>query len=180
MHIFQKNSEFKYFWQDFGYKKPEIHRFLADTNQTSSIMRNKFFTEEQEKMIVSAVKEAELNTSGEIRVHLARRCPSDAYEKGVEVFSRLKMHQTKLRNGVLFFLATEDRKFAVIGDEGIHRVVPKDFWDTIRDMMVQNFKQGKFTEGLRESILKTGDQLRLYFPYQQDDVNELPDEISED
>jgi len=143
-------------------------------------MRSKFFTEAEQKVIVEAVKKAELNTSGEIRVHLAKHCSDDAYKKAIEVFARLNMHQTRLRNGVLFYLATEDRKFAVVGDEGIHSVVPDNFWDSIGKILSSHFKEGKFTEGLEKGILKTGEQLKAYFPYQQDDVNELPDEISEE
>jgi uncharacterized membrane protein len=82
--------------------------------------------------------------------------------------------------GVLFYLAVEDRKFAVIGDAGINAKVPVDFWDTTKELMLKNFKEGKFTEGLSEGIIIAGKQLKTHFPHQKDDVNELPDEISFD
>ena len=88
------------------------------------------------------------------------------------------MHKTQARNGVLFYLAVRDRKFAIIGDEGIHKVVPENFWDAIKEQMLSQFKQGDFTSGLTQGIISAGEQLKKYFPYQKDDVNELSDELS--
>jgi uncharacterized membrane protein len=90
------------------------------------------------------------------------------------------MYKTALRNGVLFYFAVKDRKFAIIGDAGIHAKVPEGFWDKIKELMLKDFIEGKFTEGLSEGILLAGEQLKTHFPHQKDDVNELPDEISFD
>lgn len=137
-----------------------------------------FFTKEEQQKIVAAIKEAELNTSGEIRVHIENHCKEEALERAAEMFYDLKMDRTAARNGILFYLAVKDHKFAIIGDEGINREVEHDFWNDIKDEMTSNFKENKFAEGLIAGILKCGDKLKKYFPYQNDDVNELSDEIS--
>lgn len=141
-------------------------------------MAKELFTEEQIKYIEQAIGEAELNTSGEIRVHIEKRCKEDVLDRASHVFSLLEIQKTELRNGVLFYLATEDKQFAILGDVGINAVVPKGFWDEIRDLMVDYFKKGQFTEGLSEGIKKSGEQLKSHFPYQSDDVDELPNEVS--
>ncbi len=137
-----------------------------------------FFTKEEQQKIVAAIKEAELNTSGEIRVHIENHCKEEALERAAEVFYDLKMDRTAARNGILFYLAVKDHKFAIIGDEGINKEVEHDFWNDIKDEIISNFKENKFTEGLIAGILKCGDKLKKYFPHQNDDVNELSDEIS--
>ena len=137
-----------------------------------------FFTKEEQQKIVAAIREAELNTSGEIRVHIENHCKEEALERAAEVFYDLKMDRTAARNGILFYLAVKDHKFAIIGDEGINREVERDFWNDIKDEMIYNFKENKCAEGLIAGILKCGDKLKEYFPHQNDDVNELSDEIS--
>ena len=137
-----------------------------------------FFTKEEQQKIVAAIREAELNTSGEIRVHIENHCKEEALERAAELFYDLKMNHTAARNGILFYLAVKDHKFAIIGDEGINREVERDFWNDIKDEMIYNFKENKFAEGLIAGILKCGDKLKEYFPHQNDDVNELSDEIS--
>ncbi|MBO5848376.1 MAG: TPM domain-containing protein [Bacteroidales bacterium] len=137
-----------------------------------------FFSKEEQLRIVAAIKEAELNTSGEIRVHIENHCKEEAIERAAEVFYDLKMNQTAARNGILFYLAVKDHKFAIIGDEGINKNVEHDFWNDIKDEMIVNFKENRFAEGLINGILKCGKRLKEYFPYQSDDVNELSDEIS--
>jgi len=141
-------------------------------------MAEKLFTGEQKARIKEAIRDAEKNTSGEIRVHIDRKCKADVLDRAAYVFEQLNMHKTKLRNGVLIYLATDDHKFAILGDAGINTVVPDNFWDDIKDRMLENFKQGKFTEGLEEGIRMAGQQLEKHFPYQIDDENELDDEIS--
>ena len=105
-------------------------------------------SEEEKSIIVKAIQEAELNTSGEIRVHLENHCKKDVLDRAAEVFATLKMHRTELRNGVLFYLAMKDHKFAILGDSGINQKVPEHFWEEIRDFMVGKFKENKFAEGL--------------------------------
>ena len=139
-----------------------------------------FFSKEEKKQITDAIAQAELNTSGEIRLHVEGRCKIDVLDRAAYVFSQLNMHETAQRNGVLFYLAVYDRKFAILGDAGINQVVPANFWDEIKETMQAFFKEGKFTEGLSKGILMAGEQLKANFPYQSDDVNELSDEISFD
>lgn len=139
-----------------------------------------FFTKEQQAQILSSVREAETATSGEIRVHIETTCSEDVLDRAAWVFSKLQMHKTEERNGVLFYLAVSDRKFAIIGDVGINAKVPKDFWNEISTLLKKNFRESKFAEGLSEGILIAGKQLKTHFPYQKDDINELPDEISFD
>jgi uncharacterized membrane protein len=144
------------------------------------VKASSFFTKEQQEQILSAVKEAEEETSGEIRIHIETLCTGDVLDRAAWVFGKLGMHKTKLRNGVLFYLAVENRKFAIIGDAGINAKVPEGFWEKIKVFLQNNFKEGKFTEGLSAGIILAGEQLKTHFPYQIDDVNELPDEISFD
>jgi len=139
-----------------------------------------FFTKEQQAQILASVKEAEKDTSGEIRVHIETSFTGDVLDRAAWVFKKLDMHKTNDRNGVLFYLAVNDRKFAIIGDAGINANVPEGFWNDISGLLVKNFKEGKFTEGLSEGILLAGKQLQAHFPYKKDDVNELSDEISFD
>ena len=141
-------------------------------------MANKFFTSDQKQQILSAIKDAELNTSGEIRVHIENHCKKDVLDRAATIFATLKMHKTKLRNGVLFYLAIKDKKFAILGDGGINAVTPDDFWDTIKEMMLHKFKDGEFAVGLSSGIKMAGEQLKVHFPYQSDDINELDDDIS--
>jgi uncharacterized membrane protein len=139
-----------------------------------------FFTKEQQAHILASVKEAEKSTSGEIRVHIETSCSEDVLDRASWVFKKLGMHKTSERNGVLFYLAVSDRKFAIIGDAGINSKVPTGFWDDIKNLLQKNFKENKFSEGLSEGIILAGKQLKEHFPYEKDDVNELPDEISFD
>jgi uncharacterized membrane protein len=141
-------------------------------------MAQPFFNQREQELIVNAIQEAEKNTSGEIRVHIDRNCQGDVLDQAAYWFGKLKMHQTEQRNGVLFYLATEDRKFAILGDGGINAKVPANFWDNIKSMMQDKFKNGEFTQGLIDGVLASGMQLKTHFPYQSDDVNELSDDIS--
>lgn len=142
-------------------------------------MAEAHFNSEEKARIVQAIQQAEVNTSGEVQVHIENRCKGDVMERALAVFNILKMDKTALRNGVLFYLAIKDHKFAILGDKGINDKVPHDFWDQIRDHMQNRFRQGEFTEGLCEGIKMAGEQLSAHFPFQnEDDINELPDEIS--
>lgn len=137
-----------------------------------------FISKEGQQKIVQAIKEAELDTSGEIRVHIESKCPADPVQRAVYIFNYLKMYNTQARNGVLVYVAVESRKFAIIGDAGINRVVPDDFWDGIKERMGAAFSAGDYTGGLYTAIREAGESLKKYFPYQTDDINEQPDEIS--
>lgn len=140
----------------------------------------KFFSEEQSRAIVEAITRAELNTSGEIRLHIEPHCKTaDVLERATAVFFQLKMDKTANRNGVLIYLAHEDHKFAILGDEGINRVVPANFWDGTKEVMKLHFQNGEFFEGIAFAIEQCGEHLKQYFPYQSNDKNELSNEISE-
>lgn len=148
-------------------------------NTTKAIKSVKqLFTKEEEQRIKQAIMNAELDTSGEIRVHIENTCNGDVMDRAAYVFEKLSMHKTKLRNGVLIYLAVKNRKFAIIGDKGINEVVPDNFWDDIKQNMLNNFRNNEFTKGLIEAINMAGKQLKSHFPYQSDDKNELSDEIS--
>jgi uncharacterized membrane protein len=137
-----------------------------------------FFTREQKEDIRQAILNAELDTSGEIRVHIELTCHGDVLDRTAYIFDKMGMQKTDKRNGVLFYLAVKNRRFAVLGDKGINAVVPDDFWDDLKNMLLNHFREEKFTEGLVEGIGMVGEKLKLNFPYQTGDVNELPDEIS--
>lgn len=137
-----------------------------------------FFTTEQQDDILKAVKKAELNTSGEIRVHIENKCEGEVLARAAYIFKKLGMTKTAQRNGVLFYLAIEHRKFAILGDAGIDAKVAENFWDDVKTLMLNHFKEGRFTEGLTKGIELAGESLKKHFPYQKDDQNELPDDVS--
>jgi uncharacterized membrane protein len=137
-----------------------------------------FFSIEDKEKIIEAIKSAEKDTSGEIRVHLENNLKGDVLDRAAFLFEKLQMHTTKDRNGVLFYLAINDRKFAILGDAGINAVAPGNFWDEIKEKAISFFKEEKFTEGLVTGISMAGNALKVHFPYKSDDVNELTDEIS--
>jgi uncharacterized membrane protein len=138
----------------------------------------KLLTSKQEAEIVEAIRIAEENTSGEIRVHIEDKSEKPSIERAKEVFNTLEMFKTEARNGVLFYINVSGNQFAIIGDEGIDKVVPTDFWESTKDIVLNNFAEKKYKKGLVEGIKKAGEQLKHYFPYQSDDTNELPNEIS--
>jgi len=139
---------------------------------------HKYFTEENKLQITNAIRVAETNTSGEIRVHIENSCKEDVLDRAAYIFEKLEMHKTELRNGVLFYLALKNKKFAILGDGGINAKVPENFWETTKDTVISKLKEGLYAEGLADGIIMAGEQLKKHFPYQQDDVNELSDEIS--
>lgn len=138
----------------------------------------KHFTSEQKDAMVAAIQEAEKNTSGEIRIHFENYCKKDVLDCAAEAFAQLKMHKTALRNGVLVYIALEDKKMAILGDAGINAKVPANFWNEIKNRMIENFRKGQICEGVCNAVREIGIQLKTYFPYQTEDINELPDEIS--
>lgn len=137
-----------------------------------------FLTHEEEQEIIQAIRKAEGNTSGEIRVHIEKTSKKDIFDRAMEVFHLLKMDNTKLQNGVLIYVAIEDRNFVIYGDKGINEAVGAEFWDSTKDIMVTHFKNGDFKKGLVEGILKAGKELETHFPWNLNDKNELPDTIS--
>ncbi|MDR6301844.1 TPM domain-containing protein [Mesonia maritima] len=137
-----------------------------------------FINKTDEQEIVAAIREAENKTSGEIRVHIERTCTIDIFDRAKTIFHELKIDNTKLENGVLIYLAVEDHKFYIMGDRGIDKVVPPNFWESTKDIMQSHFRKGEFKKGLVEGIHKAGEQLKKHFPLADDDINELSDQIS--
>lgn len=137
-----------------------------------------FFSKKEKTAIVDAVRCAEMKTSGEIRVHLERKAREPFYEHAQEIFEKLGMSNTKDRNGVLIFIGLASRRFALLGDEGIHQRVPEGFWDEIVEQMTVDFREDRFAAGIVQAVERTGEKLQAFFPYQREDVNELSDEIS--
>ena len=119
-----------------------------------------FFTPAQKTAMVAAIRQAEKDTSGEIRIHFENHCRKNVLDRAAQVFADLKMHKTALRNGVLIYVALEDKQLA------------------IKNNMIEKFKSGQICEGVCEAVLTAGQQLKVFFPYQADDVNELSDDIS--
>ncbi len=140
-----------------------------------------FLSSEDEKEIIEAIRTAEQNTSGEIRIHIESSSKKNIEEHTLEVFHLLKMDNTKLQNGVLIYVAVDDKSFCIYGDKGINEVVAPNFWDSTKQIIEQHFKHCNFKQGLIEGVLKAGEQLENYFTwYHGLDTNELSDEISKD
>lgn len=140
---------------------------------------HRFFSEKERHWIAAAIRKAESLTSGEIRVHVEGRCAGDPVSRAQWLFSALGMHRTTRRSGVLIYLAVKDRKFAAIGDEGIHRAVPERFWGEITLETEHRFRAGRFFEGIDGMIERIGAGLARHFPRTPDDRNEFPDTPSE-
>lgn len=139
----------------------------------------KFLTKKQEEELVKAIGEAENQTSGEIRLHIEKSCDKDdAMLRAQELFHELEMDKTTQRNGILVYVAWKDHKVAIWGGIGIHEHVGQEFWEEEIGILIDHFKEDKYTEGLKTVIIQIGNKLREYFPYQSDDENELSDEIS--
>jgi uncharacterized membrane protein len=143
------------------------------------LFKKHLFTSSEKEQIVAAIAAAEMQTSGEIRVHVEPKCKGNVLARAADVFSKLNMHKTAQRNGVLIYLAFEDKQFAIIGDKGINDVVPKNFWNSIKEEMSAYFKQGKFQDGVIHGVKRSGKHLAQYFPHEANDKNELSNEISE-
>lgn len=138
-----------------------------------------FFSRLEEQQLLQAIQEAEQNSSGEVRLHVEPYCPGDPYERAIKLFSELGMQHTSERNGVLFYLAYSDHKFALLGDQGINDKVPAGFWNNIKEQLEASFRQGEFAGPLCLAIRMAGEQLGYYFPYKGDtDKNELSNDIS--
>lgn len=137
-----------------------------------------FLSKKEEEEVVEAIRTAEKQTSGEIRVHLEKSSGGDIWNRAMEVFHLLKMDNTKDANGVLIYVAVEERNFVIYGDKGINDVVPKDFWESTKDAIVAQFKKGHYKQGLIDGIHKAGEQLQKHFPWEEGTVNELSDKIS--
>jgi len=137
-----------------------------------------FFTHEEANSILTAIKDAEKKTSGEIRVHVEDYCNHLVFDRASQVFEKLKMNDTKERNGVLFYISVQDREFAVLGDIGIHEKVGEQYWAELSKEMEMAFRQSKFAKGLVQAIRNAGESLQTYFPIQPGDHNELKDDIS--
>ena len=137
-----------------------------------------FLSQEERRRVEAAIRTAERYTSGEIRVHIERKCSSDPRERALRSFHALRMTETSQRNAVLIYIACNSRMFAVLGDKGINEAVPYGFWNDVCDLLGAAFAAERYADGLEEAVVLIGQKLREYFPYQSDDINELPDEIS--
>jgi uncharacterized membrane protein len=136
------------------------------------------FNDEEQERIRKAIEGAEKHTSGQLRVCIEKTCSENVLDRAAKYFHQLDMHKTNLRNGVLIYVATADQKFAIIGDAGINKVVPEDFWDDTKDDMLEHFKQGNLVEGIVTGLEIAGDHLQKFFPHESGDTNELPDDIA--
>ncbi len=137
-----------------------------------------FLSASEEQEIISAIRKAEQNTSGEIRVHIEHTASLAHYDRAKEIFAALKMYNTQQRNAVLLYIAVKDHAFVIFGDKGIDEVVTKDFWDTTRDVIQEHFKKGDFKSGIVKGVLKAGEELKAHFPWHTGDSDELSNEIS--
>lgn len=137
-----------------------------------------FLSAAEEQEVIQAIRTAESNTSGEIRVHLEAHSNIDPFERAAEVFDFLHMNNTKLSNGVLIYVAVEDRTLVILGDSGINEVVPQDFWESTKDLIIDGFRAGNIKQGLVDGIIMAGTQLKKFFPVQGSNDNELSDTIS--
>jgi len=136
-----------------------------------------YFNSEEKEKIKQAIHGAEQETSGEIRVCVEKKCKSNPLDRAAYFFKKLKMHETRERNGVLIYLSTEDKKFAIIGDAAFHQKNGDAFWEDARDSMLNNFKTGKILDGVLTGVAMTGKRMKSFFPHLDTDVNELPDDL---
>lgn len=136
------------------------------------------FNADEQGQLVKAIAAAEQNTSGEIRIHLEDYCDGEPFQRGLEVFHTLKMHQTALKNGVLIYIAVQDRKLAILGDKGINEIVPPHYWEEILHALKTSFKREQYLSAIEQAVHEIGQKLKVHFPYQKNDIDELTNEIS--
>jgi uncharacterized membrane protein len=160
------------FWLCGALLSRRAHRTRRDTVRT-------FLSGDERERVVAAVREFERRTSGEIRVHLQERIDGSAKDEAARVFDKLGMARTRDRNGVLFFVGVRDRRFAVIGDTGIYEALPGNFWSGVVTCVEGRFANGQYAMGLIEGIRMAGTALANHFPPRPDDINELPDSLSD-
>jgi uncharacterized membrane protein len=139
---------------------------------------SKFFTKKQKDTILKAIAEAEIKTSGEIKVHIENHCQTDVMNRAEAVFMELQLDKTEQRNGILIYIALTDRKVAILGDKGIDKATPENYWETELDALKKHFKEENYTGGIVSVINDIAEKLEEFFPYLSDDINELSDEIS--
>ena len=137
-----------------------------------------FLNEKEIKDLAVIISKAELLTSGEIRLHLEEKCQIDTETRALEVFCSLNMGKTRLKNAVLIYISYGDQKFAICGDKGIHENVSNRFWKSLRNGLKRSFEKKDFFNGISVTIMECGRQLRTYFPYQHDDINELENHVT--
>ena len=136
-----------------------------------------FLSEEEKKEVAAAIKKAEEQTFGEIRVYLEKKCKGDSYSRALKIFHTLHMNETRLHSGVLIYLAYDDHVFAIVGDQGIHEKVPSTFWDDVKETMRLHFASGNFKHGITEAVVLCGNHLKKHFPTGDNNPNELSNEV---
>lgn len=137
-----------------------------------------FFSKEEEHQLLEAIRSAEKKTSGEIKLHVETECSGDVYQRAQEVFFALGLEKTAQRNAVLIYWAKGSRKMAILGDEGLNTQVPDDFWQSTKDKMIAHFRENQPVAALVAGITQAGVQLQTFFPYLDNDQNEIPNDIS--
>lgn len=135
------------------------------------------FSEEDKLRIKKAIESAEMQTSGEICVYLDKHCSTEPLKEAIKQFDKFKLSKTKLRNATLIYIAIEDKVFAILGDIGIHEKVGQEFWDNAKAIMKKHFLNGEVVSGIEKAIEQIGGALKMYFPYEDGDVNELPNDV---
>lgn len=138
----------------------------------------KMLNENESAAVVEAIRKAEQNTAGEICVHLELFCKKSPLDKAKKYFQKLKMHKTRARNGVLLYVALQDKKVAVVGDVGINTLVPPNFWESVKENLITHFRKGEICPGICAAVHQIGQQLKTYFPQKNENPNELPDDLS--
>ncbi len=141
-------------------------------------MASSLLTPEEVAAVVDAIARAEKATSGEIRIHMENYCRGNALERAVQLFGKLGMRNTIARNGVIIYIAVKDRKVAIYGDAGIHEQVTDDFWQAELQILLTNFREGHYQNGLITVVEQVGDKLKTFFPFHDEDTNELSNDIS--
>ena len=137
--------------------------------------KKKFFNKIEEQRIMAAIRTAEKASSGEIRVYVESNCAESVEKRTIEIFKKLKMYRTHERNGVLIYIAIESRKFSIFGDEGIHKKMGFSFWTDEAATLKSYLSDDKIVDGVCKVAIDIGEVLKVHFPHQADDKNELPD-----
>jgi len=143
------------------------------------VIAEQLLSDDAKIRIEDELRQAELNTSAEIRVHIEDECKELVLDRATFIFSELKMHKTELRNGILIYAAFKDKKLAVIGDVGINVQVRENFWNDVKDIMIDSFKKSEYESGIIQGVRMVGEKIKSAFPIQSNDKNELANKVSE-
>jgi uncharacterized membrane protein len=124
-----------------------------------------FLNRLEHERVHRAVQSAEKDTSVRIVVYISHRRVTDPMKAGHQAFKKLKLETEQEKAGLLFFIAPQSRKFAVLGGTALHEKLGQAWWDRLVQVLSADFRREKFTDGLVSVLDEIAPALKLHFPF---------------